>query len=326
MCKKLQRIEGIRATLLKDSRGIFFPLRRIFIRGILRGVTSRYTSAAEADIKNLTGVEATYKNLLGEVFSKLRLDYPQVILEVGSGAGSLTFPVLDSSSSRVIATDISVNQLRILAKSAKARGLDDRLEFVQIDNSVSYFSTNHFEMIVGAAIAHHIINPIKFIESLGHSLKPGGVIVLFEPIRSGSLLVRNALKEVNAEIGRVLPESIRTFFSDIVADIEARDPALTRLSLWQRSRLDDKSFVDVELLQRSLKGWGVTVVSVLDSRQGGIMTQHVVNILRSYLHWDDMSVFPSDFWGILSRYDSLFSEDLASPVIEGCVVLRKPSK
>jgi 2-polyprenyl-3-methyl-5-hydroxy-6-metoxy-1,4-benzoquinol methylase len=321
------RIPGFTQPFIQDPQGVFFPARRRWIRGVSRGVSRRYKQDAELDYKKYSGNERLYRELLARLSSEFELILPKRILEVGAGAGSLTFPLLEASDSTVYATDISANQLWILNRQAISRGLDSRLVPIQIDNRTKYLNNNEFDLIIGAAIAHHVVDPIAFIELLGHALRPSGRIVLFEPIASGQLIIRDALIEIDQEVGSFLPIEVRRFFSDLVLDIEARTPSLSRLSNWQKNRLDDKSFVDLELTRIKFPSWGIKVMPVLDPKPGeaGVASQHVANMLRSYLLWDEANSLPPKVWEILRDYDQKFESRSSAPVIEGAVILQKPA-
>lgn len=320
------KIPGFTQTFIQDSQGVFFPSRRRWIRGVSRGVSRRYKQDAEMDYQKYSGNESLYCGLLARLASKFALSLPDRILEVGAGAGSLTFPLLEASDSTVYATDISANQLWILNRQARIRDLDSMLVPIQIDNRTKYLADNEFDLIIGAAIAHHVVNPIAFIELLGRALKPAGRIVLFEPIASGQLIIRDALLEIDQEVGSLLPVEVKRFFSDLVLDIEARTPSLSRLSNWQKNRLDDKSFVDLELTRTTLPSWSVQVMPVLDPKpeEDGVASQHVANMLRSYLLWDETSGLPTKMWEILRDYDIRFKDSVNDAVIEGAVILEKP--
>lgn len=320
------RISGFTQPFIRDRQGVFFPSRRRWIRGVSRGVSRRYKSDAELDYQKYSGNEGLYRGLLAKLTCEFALSFPERILEVGAGAGSLTFPLLEASNATVYATDISANQLWILNRQARSRGLDNRLLPIQVDNKTRFLVDNEFDLIIGAAIAHHIVDPIAFIELLGRALKPGGRIVLFEPITSGQLIVRDALLEVEREVGSLLPPEVRRFFSNLALDIEARAPSLSRLNSWQKSMLDDKSFVDLELTRVRLPSWSIKVMPVLDAKSGGIASQHVANMLSSYLLWENSSSLPTQTWEILKGYDLKFQSQSGSPVIEGAIVLEKPSQ
>lgn len=196
---------------------------------------------------------------------------------------------------------------------------------IQLDRSQDFFENSSFELIVGSAIAHHLIDPLVLIDLSLRWLRVDGSILLFEPVLSGSLIVREAILEVLNSVSRDLPSEEVEFLAGIAVDIAARTDDLIELTYSQWNKLDDKSFVDINLVKQKFTNVEVTVMPILDHNSNRVLSQHVENILKYYLLWEKLELLPESFWEILKRYDSLFSTSDSSPVIEGAIHIKRLS-
>ena len=126
-------------------------------------------------------------------------------------------------------------------------------------------------------------------------------------------------------VSRDLPPEVVEFLAGIAVDIAARSDDLTELSFSLRSKLDDKSFVDISLVKQKFTNIVVTVMLILDHTSNRVLSQHIENILKFYLLWEKFELLPESFWEILKRYDSLFSTSDSSAVIEGAIHIKRVS-
>ena len=117
-------------------------------------------------------------------------DDSQRVLDIGSGGGSSVFALCQLlPAAQLVASDISPQLLHILAKlAAKHEGLQRRITACCFDLHVSFFRENCFDLVVGAAILHHLLDPAQALRNVASALKPGGRLILVEPMEAGSLL------------------------------------------------------------------------------------------------------------------------------------------
>jgi 2-polyprenyl-3-methyl-5-hydroxy-6-metoxy-1,4-benzoquinol methylase len=113
------------------------------------------------------------------------------VLDIGSGGGSSVF-ALDRALPRVqiVGTDISPELLTIQRNIAIEKNIsEERLNILCFDLHEDFFAPESFDFIFGAAILHHLLYPAKALLNVSRALKPGGSLVLVEPLEAGSLLL-----------------------------------------------------------------------------------------------------------------------------------------
>ena len=126
------------------------------------------------------------------------------ILDVGSGSGNSVIPLLDLwPDAFVLATDVSPQLLAILRdrleREDRYRG---RYGLVCMDANHACLTPGAFDAAVGAAILHHIVDPLRVLQSCATALAPGGVALFIEPFEPGYALLRMAYRRILAEAAR----------------------------------------------------------------------------------------------------------------------------
>jgi len=119
------------------------------------------------------------------------------ILDVGSAAGNSVIPLLKlCSDARVIATDLSVELLVILRRVLERQGLEDRCALLQLNAEELEFRQDCFDLVVGAAILHHLISPDLTVRGCARILKPGGHAMFFKPFENGNAILNLICREI----------------------------------------------------------------------------------------------------------------------------------
>lgn len=113
------------------------------------------------------------------------------VLDIGSGAGSSVFAACRLlPRAEILASDISPQLLRMLAAFIATRDdLRGRVKAYCFDLHRRFFRPEIFDVVIGAAILHHLLDPRAALINVAGSLKPGGKIVLIEPLEAGSLVL-----------------------------------------------------------------------------------------------------------------------------------------
>ena len=156
------------------------------------GVTAQFLENADEYHRRYANV-AHFRALIDDALGRLDPPIePRVILDIGSGSGNSVIPLLDRfPDAFVVATDISPQLLAILRDHVLQRpAYRERIALVCMDASQAPYQRNAFDLAVGAAILHHILEPDRVIDSCEHALRPGGVAVFFEPFEIGHAILR----------------------------------------------------------------------------------------------------------------------------------------
>ena len=183
-------------------------LRGIYAAGALdaapSGVTAQFLEHA-ADYAERYGNVAHFRVMLDDALARLDPPpAPRMILDIGSGSGNSVIPLLDRfPDAIVVATDISAPLLAILrdhlATDPRYAG---RCALVCVDACAARYRPQSFDLAVGAAILHHVLEPLRVIESCERALRPGGAAIFFEPFEMGHAVLQLAYRDILDEAAR----------------------------------------------------------------------------------------------------------------------------
>lgn len=192
---------------------------------------------------------------------------PLLCLDIGSGGGSSVFAsakLLPNAS--IIASDISPQLLELLSTFVQSQPeLRGRITSYCFDLHVPFFQKNIFDLIVGAAIMHHLLDPYEALKNIVSSLKPGGKIILVEPLEAGSLIlvvlfekILEVLKEIQDDQG-----PMANLMRAMRLDIQSRLGVPVQKP-WTQF-LDDKWVFDMPYLRNLAEKLELSKVSVMPS-------------------------------------------------------------
>lgn len=170
------------------------------------GVTQQFTDDAETYHQRYF-VRLDFVELIDYCLTLASVDRQSEmrILDIGSGSGSSVFAALQLlPRSEIFASDLSPQLLGMLAKVVASRAeLRGRVRSFCFDLHRRFFRPEIFDLVIGAAILHHLLDPRAALSNVARSLKPGGKIILVEPLESGSLI----LTVLCASVLRILGDS-----------------------------------------------------------------------------------------------------------------------
>ncbi|MDY7227022.1 class I SAM-dependent methyltransferase [Hyalangium rubrum] len=110
------------------------------------------------------------------------------VLDVGCGDG-INAILLASRGARVTGIDISPQSIRLATERARLSGVEDRVSFLCSPLELAKFPDNHFDVIWGDGILHHLISELGLVlDQLEHWAKPGAQLVFSEPLSLNPLL------------------------------------------------------------------------------------------------------------------------------------------
>jgi ubiquinone/menaquinone biosynthesis C-methylase UbiE len=104
-------------------------------------------------------------------------------IDVGPGQGFFTFPLANmvGKSGKVIAIDIQEKMLSILAEKVKGAGLADVVE-CRLVTDTNYGIDSEIDFVLAFWMVHEVPDKAAFFKSLYTALKPGGKLLIAEPL------------------------------------------------------------------------------------------------------------------------------------------------
>ena len=280
--------------------------------------------------ESMEGVEAqVYKYDLTEEYLSLitealeMIDFPrdscQKILELGCGFGNATFPLLKIfPNAHVVASELSTSMLYALKR--KLGETTDRCLLLQLDAEDLDFKPETFDLIVGAAILHHLFHPEFLIEKIAKVLKPGGCAIFFEPFENGysiiGLIFKAVLKDRRSWLmARKKQAYLRNCVStwNKMKNTDKSDPFFMGV--------DDKWIFAKQYLIDLVKKHGLKecIIYPLDKTD-----RPFANRIKSHLEGNSIVEMPRWFWKIVNDFEEFFSNDVKKDLLtEGCVIMLK---
>jgi SAM-dependent methyltransferase len=304
-----------------DFRGILAPVSE---RGAAKtGVTAQFLERAADYHASYANVEY-FRLLIDVTLARLAMPpAPRAILDIGSGSGNSVIPLLDRfPDAFVVAVDLSPQLLAILRdhleREPRYRG---RHALVCMDASRDLYRPQAFDLAVGAAILHHVIEPQRVLQACASALAPGGTAIFFEPFEAGHDLLLLAYRAILAEAERRAERGAgMDMLQRLVTDYEVRkasgdDPVLRGL--------DDKWLFTRSFFRDAGRGeWAQCEVHPINGQVSPLTEQTRTNLQLGL--GAEMDALPGWAWQRLAEFESAFSpaarEDL---LFEGAVVVRK---
>ena len=305
--------------------GIWTPLPDV--DGVKVGVTDQFLAGADTFHRKYTQLDY-YRGLLARAAARAGVS-PDVgaVFDIGSGSGNSVIPALEMfPRAHVVATDISENLLRILRDQVRAETrFDGRLSLVCMDATRPYLKPGTFDLVIGAAILHHLIDPLAAVRSACDALRPGGKAVFFEPFENGNAILRLAYTEVLEAAGaggRELPEDVADLLRRLVNDYRVRTGTDKSAPLFRE--IDDKWLFTRSFFEDAAASLGAGALAIypLHETAAPFTSQTVVNLKLGL--GAEAGRMPRWAWDVVSKYDTAFSPELKRDLlIEGCVILTK---
>lgn len=234
------------------------------------------------------------------------------VLDIGSGSGSSVFPTCRLlPKAHIFATDISFQLLEMLAAFVKSKvELKDRVTIFCLDLHRAFFRKDYFDFVIGSAILHHLIDPYAALRNVANSLKPGGQIILIEPLEAGSLILTSVYEQVLMVLRRagMMSSPIAKLMSALRLDIQAR-LGVPKVKPWTEY-LDDKWVFDEPYLADLAKQLALSGVDVYPGQED--LTLVFETSFRSLLADSGNSdvLIPDEVWQVVREFDQGISNDL----------------
>ncbi|RJO66103.1 MAG: class I SAM-dependent methyltransferase [Myxococcales bacterium] len=309
-----------------ELNGILSPLYDE--QSIKRFMSQHYENSAEAQKQaDSFNMEPYYRKLIGEAFHRVGfndLEQKYLALDVGCGFGSTTLPLLELlPRATVIASEFSPAMLAMLRRRLKQSPHADRCIPCQLNAEELLFKQGTFDLVVGAAILHHLFEPEKVLSGCAHILKPGGLAIFFEPFEGGYSIMSFIYNEVLQKN----PFRIRGRL-----DRKTLDYFRHSLSYWQKMKSRDKSD---PFFKGSDDKWLFTrsYLEKLSAAQGFsrvVLFPHSSvptpfrNLFKVHTQGNGITNLPAWVWEIVDHYEQALSLELKEDLMtEGGIVFCK---
>ena len=172
-----------------------------------KGVTSQFLENADTYHARYFD-NAYWQYLISRALTALKIDCSQKlrILDIGSGSGNTVFALADALPNSIIfATDISPQLLKLLASiQHKESKLSGRIEAYCFDLHDDFFVRDAFDLVVGGAVLHHMLDPQAALANVAKWMKPGARVALFEPFEIGGHMMTAIYQTLISELSEVL--------------------------------------------------------------------------------------------------------------------------
>jgi arsenite methyltransferase len=123
-------------------------------------------------------------NVRDIVLDRARLQKGETVIDIGTGSGLLGFGAYErlEGNGKVVLSDAFGDCLDECRKIAAECGIEDKLEFLQLDASDIKLPDESVDAVVMRSVLVHILDKAKPAKEFHRILKAGGRVSLFEPI------------------------------------------------------------------------------------------------------------------------------------------------
>lgn len=243
-----------------------------------------------------------------------------MILDIGSGAGNSIFPLLKlCPSAYIIASDLSIQLLKLLQLELQRTGDEHRVELLQLNAEELDFAPHSIDLVVGVAVLHHLFEPERTLAGCAKVLKKGGSAIFLEPFAEGCLRIAQLYRQILAHPrAREMDEAVKMMLHRLAYDFEVR--AIPDKTLPFFNHLDDKQLFSRAFFEKYARRYGFSSCTITALNQPEKQYEEQTQTYLRITGVGNTATLPEWAWDILRAEDASLTE--AVP-IDACVVLRK---
>lgn len=252
------------------------------------------------------------------------------ILDIGTGSGvnSVVPCARIFNAPRIIATDLSPDLLLILQKFLSRGSLSANVACICMDSSNDFFKPGCFDIVSGAAILHHLMDPTTALKSAYRALRPGGVALFFEPFEAGHLTLCTTYRQIislSGRLGGVGPEAEKVLRDMILAWTTCVG---TDKSAPHFPHMDDKWIFTRSYIRQAAREIGFSEPIIVPQYEHGQPEGSFAGMTRTILRLHSNlppQRLPDWSWEMLQELDHTMTQEMRDDLLlEGIIALRKP--
>lgn len=121
-----------------------------------------------------------YRKMIEEIYGEIEAKNDTIMLDAGCGTGNLCRYILENSNIKIVAVDSCKSMLEI-ARSKLKGGDGCTLKEMDLNHSLD-FDDDMFDYVTSINVLYITEKPFDFIRELYRVLKPGGKVILINPV------------------------------------------------------------------------------------------------------------------------------------------------
>lgn len=122
--------------------------------------------------------------------------HPDRVLDLGCGAGHVSFALAHGGARRVTAYDPSPDMLKVVVQAAATRGCEQMIDTCVGAAELLPFEANTFDLVVTRYSAHHWTNVPRALAECARVISPGGRLVVIDVIAPEIPLLDTSLQVI----------------------------------------------------------------------------------------------------------------------------------
>lgn len=163
-------------------------------------IHEKYHSKTKVFRKVIKDNNFTYRHLLSAINFYIK-PYPLKILDIGSGAGSLSI-YLASKGNKVLGIDISKKAVVVGIQSARELGLKN-VKFKKMQFPEEIKTNTKFDMILFTEVIEHLKDDALAIKKINRLLKTEGLLIISTPSITAPLHRLHLTQRFDKEVGHL---------------------------------------------------------------------------------------------------------------------------